>query len=69
MVMRVGEIAFVAPFRYTGLIWAIVLGIVVFGDFPDTLTLLGSAVVVGMGLYTFYRERQLEKAAKKRRAA
>lgn len=67
MVMRVGEIAFVAPFRYTGLLWAIVLGILVFGDYPDTMTLLGSVIVVGMGLYTFYRERNLERAARKPR--
>lgn len=67
MVMRVGEIAFVAPFRYTGLIWAIFLGIFIFDEYPDSLTLIGSAIVVGMGLYTFYRERKLERRA--RRAA
>jgi drug/metabolite transporter (DMT)-like permease len=59
MVMRVGEISFIAPFRYTALIWAIGLGIVVFGDIPDGWTLTGSAVVIGMGIYTFYRERKL----------
>jgi len=64
MVMRVGEIAVVSPFRYTALIWAIALGIIVFGEIPDGLTLLGSAIVVGMGIYTFYRERQAEKATR-----
>lgn len=62
MVMRVGEISFTAPFRYTGLVWAILLGIVVFGEIPDTLMLVGSFVVVGMGIYTFYRERRLSRA-------
>ncbi|WP_227421632.1 DMT family transporter [Pacificispira spongiicola] len=57
MTMRVGEIAFVAPFRYTAMIWAILLGFLVFGQFPDNWTLLGSAVVIAMGLYSFYRER------------
>ncbi len=61
MVMRVGEISFSAPFRYTALIWAIVLGILVFNEVPDTWTLIGSTIVIGMGVYTFYRERQINK--------
>jgi len=61
MVMRVGEIAFVTPFRYTGLIWALVLGWLVFGDWPEPLTLLGAAIVVGMGIFTLYREGQLAR--------
>ena len=61
MTMRVGDISFVSPFRYTNLIWAIILGYVVFGDIPDTWTLLGSAIVVLMGIYTFYRERKMQK--------
>ena len=59
MVMRIGEISFIAPFRYTALIWAIVLGILVFGEMPDGWTLVGSAIVIGMGIYTFYREQKL----------
>lgn len=61
MVMRVGEIAVVSPFRYTSLIWAIMLGYLVFGNVPDNWTIFGSIIVVGMGIYTFYRERQLQK--------
>lgn len=57
MVMRVGEIAVVAPFRYSVLLWAIILGIFVFDEYPDGWTLVGSAVLVAMGLYTFHRER------------
>ena len=63
MAMRVGEVAFVSPFRYTILIWAIILGIVVFGDIPDTWTMTGAAIVVVMGIYTFYRERRLMRKA------
>ncbi|OCW57925.1 DMT family transporter [Hoeflea olei] len=55
--MREGDISFIAPFRYTSLLWALALGIVVFGDYPDTYTLVGSAIVIGSGLYTLYRER------------
>jgi len=62
MVMRVGEIGFVAPFRYTGLIWALVLGWAVFGEWPAPLTLLGAAIVAGSGLYTLWRESRLARA-------
>ena len=61
MTMRVGEISFISPFRYTILIWAIILGFVVFGDIPDGWTLFGSAIVVLMGIYTFYRERKIHR--------
>ncbi|MEQ8354501.1 MAG: DMT family transporter [Kiloniellaceae bacterium] len=59
--MRVGEVAFVSPFRYTILIWAIILGIVIFGDLPDAWTLAGAAVIVATGVFTFYRERRLSR--------
>ena len=58
MAMRAGEIAFVAPFRYSGLIWALLLGWLVFGDWPDLLTMVGAAIVVGAGLFTLYRDHQ-----------
>lgn len=57
--MRVGEISFVAPFRYTSLVWAILLGLALFGEWPDGWTWVGSALVVGAGLYAILRERQL----------
>jgi drug/metabolite transporter (DMT)-like permease len=57
-VMRVGELAVVAPFRYTSLIWAILLGWVLFGSLPDFWTSVGSVIVVGSGVYIFFRERQ-----------
>jgi S-adenosylmethionine uptake transporter len=60
--MRAGDIGFVAPFRYTGLVWALVLGLVIFGDWPDGLTLVGAAIVVATGLFTLYRERMLARA-------
>jgi drug/metabolite transporter (DMT)-like permease len=60
--MRVGEIGFVAPFRYTALVWAIVLGWFVFGTLPDAMTLFGAAIVIGTGMFTLYRERRLARA-------
>ncbi len=57
MVMRVGEVGFVAPFRYSGVLWALGLGWLVFGDWPDAITMLGAVLVVGAGLFTLFRER------------
>ena len=56
--MRAGEISVIAPFRYTRLIFAMVLGVLVFGERPDMLTLLGSAVIVGSGVFTLLRSRK-----------
>jgi drug/metabolite transporter (DMT)-like permease len=57
--MRVGDIGFVAPYRYTALLWAVVLGWLAFGDFPDFWTLVGSGIVVATGIFTILRERKL----------
>ena len=57
--MRVGEIGFVAPFRYTSLLTAIVLGMLVFNEFPSALTLTGAGIVVATGIFTLLRERHL----------
>jgi len=54
--MRTGEIAYVVPYRYTSLIWAMAGGYFVFAEVPDGYTLLGAAIVVSMGLFTLYRE-------------
>jgi drug/metabolite transporter (DMT)-like permease len=61
MTMRRGEIGFIAPFRYTGLLWALVLGFVVFGEWPDMLTLAGAGIVVAMGIFTLYREKRARR--------
>lgn len=62
MAMREGDIGFVAPFRYTALLWALILGLAFFGEFPDTATLAGAAIVVGTGIYTLYRESRPGRA-------
>ena len=51
-----------APFIYSQLIWMTLLGYFIFGDIPDRATLIGAAVIVGSGLYLFYRERQAASA-------
>jgi drug/metabolite transporter (DMT)-like permease len=49
--MRTGTVAAVTPFRYTRLVFALILGAVVFGERPDVLTLAGAAVVVAAGVF------------------
>jgi drug/metabolite transporter (DMT)-like permease len=51
-----------APYGYIELVWAALFGLVVFGDVPGRWTIIGGAVVVGSGLYIFYRERVVARA-------
>lgn len=53
--MRTGDVSTVTPFRYTRLVFAMILGTLVFAERPDALTLIGSAVIVGSGLYALTR--------------
>ena len=55
--VRVGELSVSAPFRYTTLLGAVVLGYVVFDEVPDGFTIIGCSVIVGSGLYALYLER------------
>ena len=56
MALRTGDISAVAPFRYSALLWAMLLGYLVFGDRPDAMMVTGASVIVLSGLYAFYRE-------------
>lgn len=49
----------VSPFAYSQIIWALALGWLIFGDLPDGWMLAGCAVIIGSGLYLFYREAML----------
>jgi S-adenosylmethionine uptake transporter len=69
MVMRVGEVGFVSPFRYTSLVFALVIGLAVFGEFPNALALAGGAIVVATGIFTLLRERMVARAAARAAAA
>ena len=59
MAMRIGEIGFVSPFRYTSMLGAIGLGILLFGDWPDQPTLVGTLIIVSTGIYAFHREKTI----------
>jgi len=55
--MRGGEMSLIAPFRYTGLLFALVLGYLVWGDVPNALAWAGIALLVTAGLYVLHSER------------
>jgi drug/metabolite transporter (DMT)-like permease len=57
--MRTGEISAVTPFRYTRLLFAMVLGWVIFHERPDSLTFIGSAIVVASGIYVLTQNRRV----------
>ncbi len=62
--MRLGDASAVTPFRYTRLVFTMIGGILVFGETPDAMTLLGSALIIASGLYAFLRERRLARQAR-----
>lgn len=62
LAMRIGEVAYVVPYRYTSLLFSILLGYILFAEVPDKYTILGSVIVVIMGLFTLYRELKLSRA-------
>lgn len=54
---RKSDVAVIAPFRYTSIVIATVIGFVVWGETPDRWTVIGALMIVGSGLYTIWRER------------
>ncbi|MCE3272735.1 MAG: hypothetical protein K0S57_3132 [Ramlibacter sp.] len=60
--MRAGEMSVVAPFRYVGLLFALLLGFVVWGDVPNAVAWAGIALLVGAGLYVLHSERSRARA-------
>ena len=57
-----GEVSAVAPFRYSRIVFSLIIAYVLFDEIPDVMTWLGAAFIVGSGIYTFLRERQLAKS-------
>jgi drug/metabolite transporter (DMT)-like permease len=55
--IRSGEVSAVVPFRYSSILWALLLSVLIWQEWPDRWTLLGIAIVTGAGLYTFHREQ------------
>lgn len=62
--MRLGDVAVVTPFRYTRMVFALIVGATVFGETPDMFMVLGVSLIVGSGLFTLWRERLLRRTAR-----
>lgn len=59
--LKLADAATVAPFQYTLLFWGIVFGWLVFGDLPRPAMLVGAAIIIGAGLFIFFREQRLRR--------
>ena len=57
MCMRIGEVSFVVPFRYSIIIFAILYGVIFYNEIPDLSMVAGTVIIISTGLYTFYREK------------
>ena len=58
---RVGEMSVISPFRYSRIVFAMLLAVIILGERPDNLTLIGASIIVASGLYIFIRETVLNK--------
>ena len=56
---RYAAASVVAPFDYTSMIWALILGYAMFGETPTVMIVIGSAIIAAAGLFVIWRERQL----------
>ena len=55
--IRLAEVSVVMPFRYTRIIFLLVLGVLVFDEKPGVLMLIGAGLIIGAGTYMMWREQ------------
>lgn len=55
--LSLAPVSIIQPFNYLQLVWSLIVGFIVFNDFPDKWTLIGAAIVVGSGIFVLYREQ------------
>jgi drug/metabolite transporter (DMT)-like permease len=67
--IRTGDISAVVPFRYSAILWSLLLSYLIWNDVPDRWTMLGIAIIASAGLYVFFREQKLRQIAAAGRAA
>jgi drug/metabolite transporter (DMT)-like permease len=60
--LKLAPASIVVPYQYSMIIWAVMFGIVVFGDVPSPATLIGAAIIIAAGFYIFLREQSLGRA-------
>jgi drug/metabolite transporter (DMT)-like permease len=57
--LKLAPASVVVPYQYSMIVWAIILGFIVFGDVPSISTIVGAAIIIGTGFYIFLREQKL----------
>ncbi|MEJ0011080.1 MAG: DMT family transporter [Bauldia sp.] len=57
--LAVAPASVVVPYQYTMIVWAVIFGYFVFGNVPSVQTLVGAAIIIGAGLFIFFREQQV----------
>jgi drug/metabolite transporter (DMT)-like permease len=60
--LKLAPASMVVPYQYSMIVWAVMFGIVVFGDVPSTATIIGAAIIIAAGLYIFLREQALGRS-------
>ena len=61
LVMRIGEISFISPFRYTAILFALILGLVFFDEKPDIIAFVGIVIVMLAGIVLMMRNSSVQK--------
>jgi drug/metabolite transporter (DMT)-like permease len=61
--LKLAPASTVVPYQYTLIVWAVILGYLVFGDVPPLSTVLGAAIIVGAGVWIFWDEQRVNRAA------
>jgi drug/metabolite transporter (DMT)-like permease len=57
--LKLAPASVVVPYQYSMIVWAVIFGLVVFGDVPSLATIAGASIIIGAGFYIFLRERKL----------
>ena len=58
---RLGEVGLISPFKYTSLLWAVIIGFIVWGDIPGYFVLVGATILIISGVYLLHAEKNLKK--------
>tara|TARA_B100001029_G_scaffold47464_1_gene37616 strand:- start:241 stop:441 length:201 start_codon:yes stop_codon:yes gene_type:complete len=57
---RLGEVAIISPFKYSSLIWAILIGVIIWNDLPSKYVVLGAIILIVSGIYLLRNESNKE---------
>lgn len=60
---RIGNAGIISSFRYSRMVFALIIGYLAFAEIPDAATLIGAAIIIGSGLFTLWREARLHRAS------